>query len=110
MDEDAKKLSKIFGFKITHLNEEVVKCGFPTQRLAYYVKLLEQLNVDFEIIDNDILVTSHENYIDNTLVKDIVNKILNLNMDEISCKQSFDLLYKIHKDLRQLEKGGNNGK
>ena len=29
LQEDAEKLSDIFGFKITNLNEEVTKVGFP---------------------------------------------------------------------------------
>ena len=28
LDEDARKMSDIFDFKITPINEDVVKCGF----------------------------------------------------------------------------------
>ena len=36
LEEDAKKISEIFGFKVTKLNENIIKAGFPTSRLNYY--------------------------------------------------------------------------
>ncbi len=53
LQDDAKKLSQIFDFKITNLNENVVKCGFPLKRLDHYINLLKQNEIDFEIIDNN---------------------------------------------------------
>ena len=35
LNEDATKLSEIFGFKITNLNDTVTKCGFPEKRLEF---------------------------------------------------------------------------
>ena len=51
LNEDAKKLSDIFGFKITNLNDTVTKCGFPSKRIDYYSSLLNKMDVDFDIID-----------------------------------------------------------
>ena len=33
LQEDAKTISELFDFKITNLNDEVVKCGFPEKKL-----------------------------------------------------------------------------
>ena len=54
LQEDAKKLSDIFGFKITKLNEEVIKVGFPQNRLEYYTEKLSVMDsLDCEIVDNN---------------------------------------------------------
>ncbi len=54
LQEDAERLSDIFGFKITRLNEEVTKVGFPQNRLDYYsAKLNAMDNVEFEIVDSN---------------------------------------------------------
>ena len=110
LENDAKKLSEIFDFKVTHLNEDVVKCGFPIKRLKYYTKLLEQMDIKFEIIDNEQKILSTEEYIDNKLIKTIIDDITNLDMEDISYKKAFEILYKMHSDLKKLEKETNNGK
>lgn len=110
LDDDAQKLSEIFSFKVTHLNESVVKCGFPVKRLGYYLKLLEQMNIDFEIIDNEIIIDNYEDYLDNCIVKNTISQISNLKMEEISYKQAFEILLEIQENLKKLETGYNNGK
>lgn len=35
LDEDAREMSKALDFKLTNLNDEFVKCGFPTMFLQF---------------------------------------------------------------------------
>ena len=51
--DDCEKLSSVFGFKKTKLNEEIEKCGFPISRLGFYVGQLEKRKIPFQIIDDD---------------------------------------------------------
>ena len=108
LDEDARKMSDIFDFKITPLNEDVVKCGFPLKRLNYYTKLLEQMNITYEIIDNEIIQSNKQEYLQNAVVQNIIDDILKLDMNNISYKQAFELLHQMQLNLKNLEK--NNEK
>ena len=108
LQDDARKLSDIFDFKLTNLNDDVVKCGFPIKRLNYYVKILEKMNIPYEIIDNEIMQTDKKEYLQNSVTQNIINDILKLDMDNISYKEAFNLLHQMHIDLKNLEK--NNEK
>ena len=41
LDKDAIFLSNTFGFKLTNLNDNIKKCGFPCNSLDKYLKLFK---------------------------------------------------------------------
>ena len=45
IDEDAIEMSNELGLKCTHLNNEILKCGFPLDSLDKYIKILEEKNI-----------------------------------------------------------------
>ena len=94
LQEDAKKLSEIFGFKITNLNENVVKVGFPKSRLDYYTKKLEIMkDINFEIVDSDYgTIENYNDYLNNSKMKFIIDDILKLDLDNTTFRQAFDIL------------------
>lgn len=94
LQEDAEKLSEIFGFKITNLNEEVIKAGFPQNRLEYYTSKLEVMNgVSFEIVDSDYgKIENYNDYLNNSKMKFIIDDILKLDLDNTTFRQAFDIL------------------
>lgn len=102
LDEDAKKLADVFSFKLTNLNENIVKCGFPQSRLEHYISQLKLSNISFEIIDNHSKIENHSDYIHNIKVKNIIDTIINIDMNDITFKQSFELLEKINKELKEI--------
>ena len=53
LDKDATFLSNTFGFKLTNLNSEIKKCGFPCNSLDKYLKLFKACNLLINIIDID---------------------------------------------------------
>ena len=70
LDEDAKKLAEIFSFKLTYLNENVVKCGFPQNRLEYYISQLTISKIPFEIVDlNYSKIDNYSDYLNNIKIK-----------------------------------------
>ena len=74
LNEDATKLSEIFGFKITNLNDTVTKCGFPAKRIEYYSSLLDKMNIDFELIDsNSKKIENSSEYISNLNFNSIID-------------------------------------
>lgn len=103
LDEDAKKLSEIFSFKITNLNESIIKCGFPENRLEYYINQLKLLNISFEVIDSKYTkIENYNDYLNNSSLKSITKTILNLDLNEISYKQAYEILENLQKDLKKI--------
>lgn len=106
LQEDAKKLSEIFGFKITNLNEEVVKAGFPQNRLEHYVSKLNEINdINFEIIDSDYgKIENYNDYLNNNKMKFIIDDILKLDLDDTTFRQAFDILSNLKLKVEEVYK------
>lgn len=84
LDEDAKYFNEVFSFKLTNLNANVVKCGFPVKSKDKYFKLMKSLNIDYELIDYSIANIS------------IINTIKQLDIDNISKEEALDILKSIY--------------
>lgn len=106
LQEDAQKLSDIFGFKITKLNEEVNKVGFPVNRLEYYSGKLDVMdNVKYEIVDSNYgTISNYNDYLNNVKLKNITNSILKLDLDNTTFRQAFDFLGDIKGKLMEVYK------
>lgn len=105
LEDDAFKLSEIFNFKITNLNEDIVKCGFPQKRLDFYTTELISQNITFEIIDlNYSKIENYSDYLNNIKLSEIIQSIINLDMDNISFREAFDFLYKTKEELLKIYK------
>lgn len=106
LQEDAQKLSDIFGFKITKLNEEVNKVGFPISRLEYYSEKLNVMdNVKYEIIDSNYgTIDNYNDYLNNEKLKNITDSILKLDLDNTTFRQAFDFLNNIKGKLMEVYK------
>ena len=111
LDEDALTLSDLFNFKLTDLNKNTIKCGFPASRISYYSNLLSLKNINFQIIesideDNFYLsqYSNNSSSINNSSFANlpIVEEILNINFDKITFKESFFILQKLQNDLKNL--------
>lgn len=106
LQEDAQKLSDIFGFKITKLNEEVNKVGFPISRLEYYSEKLNVMdNVKYEIIDSNYgIIDNYNDYLNNEKLRNITDSILKLDLDNTTFRQAFDFLNNIKGKLMEVYK------
>ena len=103
LNEDATKLSEIFGFKITNLNDTVTKCGFPAKRIEYYSSLLYKMNIDFELIDSiSKKIENSSEYISNLNFNSIIDKLVKIDFDNITCKEAFDILYSLSLESKKI--------
>lgn len=103
IEDDAKKLSELFNFKLTNLNNTVTKCGFPQKRLEFYIEKLNSLNILFEIIDLKYSkVDNYSDYLNNNKIKDIIKSIIQIDMNNISFKESFEFLEKTKIELENI--------
>lgn len=103
LNEDAKKLSDIFGFKITNLNDAVTKCGFPSKRIDYYSSLLNKMDVDFDIIDfSTTSAKSTKDYINSYNFDDIIDLLINIDFNNITFKEAFETLYDLSNRTKKI--------
>lgn len=101
LDEDAKKLSEIFGFKLVEFNDLILKCGFPLKRISYYSQMLEINKILFEIIDpNYAKIDNYNEYIKNENIRHVIQSILNLDMNDTTFQQAFIFLQNLQTELK----------
>ena len=93
LDNDAKIINKAFGLKLTNLNDKTVKCGFPSNSLKKYLKLLSMTKYKIKIIDTTN-TTSYtiSDYDLNNGIKELLLKISNINTENISISEAYSLL------------------
>lgn len=96
LDEDAKKMNSILNLKLTNLNNDIVKCGFPTNSISKYINLLILNNIKFKIIDlaQNTMFDLHSFTLNNELL-DLLNLIANVDENSLSVKESYDFIEKI---------------
>jgi len=103
LDKDAVKLSKLFNFKLSNLNQDVVKCGFPQTRLSYYSNLLTENNVPFKIVDT---ITSkphtYSEFLKNAEFEEMIIKLSEIDMDNTTCLEAFNLLYEFSEIIKKM--------
>lgn len=110
LDEDAKLVSSRLNLKLTNLNQDIVKCGFPVSQLEKYTKLINNANLSFKIVDSskDMIFSPQEYTIDEK-VHNLIKKISQTNSDEISISAAFDFISDISEEskllLEELEYG-----
>ncbi len=96
LDEDAKKMNSILNLKLTNLNNDIVKCGFPTNSISKYINLLILNNIKFKIIDlaQNTMFDLHSFTLNNELLN-LLNLIANVDENSLSVKESYDFIEKI---------------
>lgn len=96
LNEDARIVSNAIGLKLTDLSPEIVKCGFPIAKLEKYTNLLKSHNIEFEVISK--APSNQSSSYDN-----IIKKIKNIDLDNTTCKEAFDILYNIQQKLKNIQ-------
>ena len=94
LNEDARIVSDATGLKLTDLSPEIVKCGFPLAKLDKYTNLLTSHDIAFEVVSN-IEPTSI-----NALHQSIIQKIQDIDFENTTCKEAFDILYNMQQRLK----------
>ena len=97
LNEDARIVSKEIGLKLTDLSPEIIKCGFPISKLDKYTQLLDSHNLKYK------LVSTHTSSNQNTSYNDIIKKIENIDLNNTTCKEAFDILYNIQQNLKNIQ-------
>lgn len=104
LDEDAKKISNILNLKLSNLNENVLKCGFPVNSLQKYLNLLKNMNYDVQIIENNYNNADKNNITNDSLLENFLLKIANINPYNLSIKEVYLFLENISKEANLIIK------
>ena len=96
INEDAQLVSNKIGLKLTNLSPEIVKCGFPIAKLEKYTHLLDNNNLKYELVANQAPS-------DQSSYNSIINKIKNIDLNNTTCKEAFDVLYNIQQKLKNIQ-------
>ncbi|MEG1705776.1 MAG: hypothetical protein RR290_04305 [Clostridia bacterium] len=108
IDSDALLLQEKLNLKVTNLNNEILKCGFPVNSLNIYVIKLIQNNLDFKFIDEKYdTITSPEAYLNSIKIEKIISIIQTTDMDNTSPKDAYNILIKLQDNLNELEEAIN---
>ena len=96
INEDAQLVSNKIGLKLTNLSPEIVKCGFPIAKLEKYTHLLDNNDLKYELVTNQAPS-------DQSSYNSIINKIKNIDLNNTTCKEAFDILYNIQQKLKNIQ-------
>ena len=104
IDEDAKIMAKELNLKLSNLNANVVKCGFPVKSLDKYIQILKEKNFNVEIVPSSPDATSFDldTYVSDNKLMRIIENFLEINVDDLSIGQAFEVLHKLHNDLQKF--------
>ncbi|MBO5004876.1 MAG: hypothetical protein J6D03_06525 [Clostridia bacterium] len=98
LNEDARIVSNTIGLKLTDLSPEIVKCGFPIAKLEKYTHLLESHNLKFQVVSNPAPSNQNTSYYDS-----IIKKIQDIDLNNTTCKEAFDILYNIQQKIKNIQ-------
>lgn len=101
LNEDAKLINEKLGLKITDLGPQIFKCGFPISQIEKYSSLLKKNNLKYKIIDNSQIKNTND-YLNNIEIKKILKSIIEIDFNNITFQQSFNLLLNIQKKLKNI--------
>lgn len=107
LDDDARAMSQQFGFKLSNLNNSVVKCGFSTNSLDKYIEKFKVAGYSVHIVCDDNIKTVSNSvdlnfFVNNQFFEKTLNTFLNLNIDMLSISQAFDTLFNLQHDFKQV--------
>lgn len=103
ISNDARYLAPLLNLKLTDLNSSIKKCGFPVNSSQKYFQKLKKLNLNIKIVDlaNMTFNTDLDKYLKYQEIFEILNKFLEINIDELSISQAFEVLNKLQSELKK---------
>lgn len=101
---DADIVSKALGLKITQLSDSLYKVGFPVSKIDKYAQLLKDKSIEFQIVDDNVKIQNNDEYVKLVTTNEIVKKILDIDFNNTTCIEAFNLLHSVQNDLKNIYK------
>lgn len=104
LSDDAIYLSNKFSFKLTNLNNSVVKCGFPISSSEKYIKIFTNNNINFKIINSsNKLAYAPQNNIIKENIRNLLNDIISVDLDDLSVSEAYKFIEKLKESAQKLK-------
>lgn len=101
--DDAKFMSEVLNLKLTNLNSNIVKCGFPTSQLNKYLTYLNTLNYSTKLVSSSsFLAYSPKDYFSNKNSREFLKKVADVNIDSLSISNAFELLEELASEAKDI--------
>lgn len=72
-------------------------------REEHYFRILEAKDIPFKVIDDSYgVIENYSDYINNNKLKSIVDKILDIDFDNISFKDAYEILFNTSNSLKEI--------
>lgn len=89
IDEDARRIVKFVSLKLINLNKNVVKCGFPCDKIDKYMDIFRNIGLCVEIVQDS----------DESINDSIIKEIKMLDIDNINPLKALEILYSFKEKL-----------
>ena len=103
LNEDAKLINEKLGLKITDLGPSIFKCGFPVSQLDKYIILLNEMKIKYKVINKLPNDSNINDYLKNVEIKKILNKIVDMDLNNTTFQQAFNTLLDIQNKLKNMK-------
>ena len=81
-----------------------MKCAFPISRFSHYIELLEELQIPYRVIDENLTpVQSISDYSDHIEITNILNSIRKTDFNKLSPIQALNMLSDFQTTLNHIK-------
>lgn len=99
-DEDAHKINEIFNYKIVPVGVDHVKCGFPINSIEEKLKILDDKNIKYKVINEKIEFKNKMEYLKDIRELGILEEIEQLDLNNISPIKAFEKLQEFQNKIK----------
>ena len=104
LDDDAYLMSTHLNLRLTNLNQDILKCGFPVNTLNKYLNLIKAFNYNVVIIDDlNSTPLSCNDYISNEKMKELINKLSLIDSNNLSIKEIYSLVDDLSNQAKEIK-------
>ena len=102
--EDAKNISDKLNLKLTNLNDNFVKCGFPVSSIDKYFNLLNNISCKIKIIDTqDFSTMNFQDYKISKVAQDLITSIQNININTLAVSEAYQFIEEIQRKANEIK-------
>lgn len=106
--EDALTMSPVLNLKLTNLNEDVLKCGFPVNNLNQYLNKIKSLGYNVSIV-NSITEKACEpkSFLLNLDIQNFITELSSVDSNNLSIKEAYLFIDNITEHAKEIVKEMN---
>ena len=105
ISDDAIKMSPVLNLKLTNLNENILKCGFPVNKLNQYLNKIKNLGYDVSIVDStEEKACSPKMFLLTSDVKNFINELSIIDSNNLSIKEAYRFIDYVTEHAKKLKK------